>query len=417
MKPSVKRSSWIGAAHSPRLTWAACIFTACALVHGCRRTEEPSSGPSSARPPSSQTRNADSITLSEEQIRNAGIVVQEITAESWKPYMNIPVQFVADPKHVAKVGPRMAGRVTNIHVELGDHVRRGQILLEMDTVEFHKTSMEYLVALARAEETQLALNRAIKAVQSGVGTEAEKERATANARAADAQMKEAEEHLHALGLSDRDIARIRTKSTHGQEHTHVVAPMNGRVISVEVTLGKVVSGTEELLTISDTSELWAVLRVYERDLAAIRVGTPVTLSTTAFANVPISATIDFISDVLEPTTRTVEARARVRNEALKAQQIELRPGMTGRATIALLHGQKSVMLPYESVQIIEAEPSVFVQRPDGSFQRKAVTVGSEYAGLIPVYTGIAPSDRVVVRGSLALAGELDKRRVQAQPTD
>src|SRR5581483_2701442 len=113
--------------------------------------------------------------------------------------------IVGDPQRVARVGARVPGRVTALRVALGDAVTVGQPIADVDSVELHQVSMEYLTAIARSREANDALERQRRLVAERVGAVQDLRRAEADAAAVAATLHEAEEHLHFLGLSEADI--------------------------------------------------------------------------------------------------------------------------------------------------------------------------------------------------------------------
>lgn len=347
------------------------------------------------------------VRLSHVQVQNAKIETVMLSQQSFAPRLPVYATLNADPKHLARVGPRMAGRITRINVSLGDKVRPGQVLLEMDTIEFHETSKDYLIALARAEETARAYERAKTTLREGVGTQSEHDRALANSSAAAANLREAEEHLHALGLSDEDIQKMRDRTSHGADHSHVRAPISGQITALDVSIGKVVSGTEDVITIADTKALWATLRIYERDISSVNIDAPMELRVTAYPDVPFQARLGFIANVVDPIARTVEARAQISNPDGR-----LRPGMTGRAWITLQKGQLSLNLPLEAVQKIEGANCVFIETGTTAQQTtyaiREIQISVDQGDVVSIVSGVKPGDRVVTRGALTLRGEWER---------
>lgn len=344
------------------------------------------------------------VRLTPTQIVQAGIESMALTPASFTPRLAVYATISADPKHLAKVGPRMAGRISRVNVTLGQRVKKGQVLLEMDTVEFHETSQKYLTALARYQEASRAFDRAKRTLSEGVGTQSEYDRAEANMGASQAALRESEEHLHALGLAESDIEALRNNTSHGSDHSHVLAPIEGTVSSLDVSVGKVVSGTEELITIAETSVLWASLRIYERDMAAVVKGARTEVRVTAYPERTFAGEIAFVSDVVDPISRTLEARVPLDNP-----NGELRPGMTGRGWVTVKQGAAMLTLPVEAVQHLEGKTCVFLEVPGQRYEVREVQVESDQGDTLSIVSGLRAGDRVVTSGALILKGEWDRQ--------
>jgi cobalt-zinc-cadmium efflux system membrane fusion protein len=380
------RSAWLGAS-----------VLLCVL--NCAR-EEPvqprASQPERARVPSA-------ITLSDEAIQNSEIRTARVDRTAMAPRLAAMATLEADPQHIARIGAHVTGRIASIDVKLGDRVKAGQALMQIDTVETHLVSSEYLTAAARAREAKDALERQRQLVNERIGAMQDLRRAEANAEATTAALNEAEEHLHFLGLSDHAVGDIRSGTTRTAGRSVLRATISGRIALLSASLGQVVSGTEDILTIVDADELWAVLRVYERDLGDLAIGANVQIRVATYAEQVFPAIIALTGETVDPVTRTVEVRAKLDNTDGK-----LKPGMTAEASIELRPSRNQLWLPAEAVQPRGTERMVFVPLDPHRFTPRVVSVGAERGGFIPIMSGLAEGDQVVVHGAFALRGELER---------
>ena len=379
----------------------AATFVAIFLV-GCRDATSAPPQVAANRPTGPAT-----VELTAEGLANAGVRSARVQPGTFTPRLTTSGTISADPQRIARVGGRVPGRVAAIRVALGDSVRQGQPLLEIDAVELHQVSMEYLTATARARQANDALARQRQLVAERVGAVADLRRAEADAAAAAATLHESEEHLHFLGLTDRDISQMRSRTSHGNARTIVRAPIDGRVGALDVALGQVLAGTEDLVTITQLDSVWVALRIYERDLPSVVRGASVEVRIPGAPERVFSGTLTFLGDLADPTTRTVEARA-----ALANPDGALRPGMSAVASIALAGNPSALWLPAEAVQLHADRPTVFVRTAERRFEVRAVIVGAEQGGFVPVVSGITPGDDVVVHGAFALRGEMERSEME-----
>jgi cobalt-zinc-cadmium efflux system membrane fusion protein len=342
-------------------------------------------------------------------MRSAEIRTLRVSKEAFSPRLSVVALLEPDPHHVARVGARAAGRVVSIDVALGERVRKGQPLAEVETVETHEVASKYLTAAARAKEANDVLERQRQLVKERVGAVQDLRRAESNADAANAALREAEEHLRFLGLSNQAVAEVRTGNSRAGERSIVRAPIDGRVASLSASLGQVVAGTEDVLTIVNSDQLWATLRIYERDLAGVTVGSTVELKVPSYPDRTFRATLELVGEVVDPTTHTVEARAKLRNpEGI------LKPGMTATAGIALKSSDATLWLPIEAVQPRGSDRVVFLRVKERRFEPRRVNVGVERNGFVAVTSGLAEGTEVVVHGAWALRGELERAEIQGE---
>lgn len=344
------------------------------------------------------------VELTEESFRNAELRVEQVTPTRFGPRLTAPAVIEGDPTQFARVGARVPGRVVSLRVALGARVRAGDVLMEVDSVELHQVSTEYLTAVARDRQAQDALRRARALSSEQVGAAQDLQRAEADATSAHATLQESEEHLHFLGLRDADIQAIRTHSSHGQAHSAIRSPIDGTVTLLRAALGQVFTGAEEVAVVSRTTRVWCALMVYEQDLPDVRLGAAVSFRPAGRPEGESRVgTLSYLSDVLDPTTRTAEARFLVENA-----DGSLRPGMSGVAAIEAPSAEGALWIPAEAVQRHDGQPVVFVRVGERTFEPRPVRVGEERGGRVRVESGLRSGDPVAVQGALTLRGELER---------
>jgi cobalt-zinc-cadmium efflux system membrane fusion protein len=163
-----------------------------------------------------------------------------------------------------------------------------------------------------------------------------------------------------------------------------------------------VAPTDRLFTVADLSNLWIELDIYERDLAKVREGQEVEVTTAAYPEIVFEGSIVYLADVLDPERRTVHARVEVGDpDGL------LRPGMFATAGISVPGGTPVLAVPREAVQSVEGTDVVWVPGEEsGEFHGRPVVTGQELlGGRIEILSGLVAGDTVVVRGAFTLKSE------------
>jgi cobalt-zinc-cadmium efflux system membrane fusion protein len=371
----------------------------CLVADGCRKPEPP--------PPAAPLPSKSIVELSAEGMQNAQVQTAKLLPQTFGPRLTTWATLTAAPQDIARLGARVSGRVVAIHVQLGDAVQKGQPLVEIDAVELHQVSTEYLTAVARAKETDDALARQKQLVAERVGALAELRRAEANAAAAHATLSEADEHLHFLGLTDDAIRALRAGSSHGSERSVLRAPFAGRVAALSVALGQVLAGSEDIVTITRAATIQAILRVYERDLAGIAEGTPVELKVPSYPDRPLRGTLVALGGLIDASSRTIEGRVAIANE-----DGALKPGMSATAVLPLRSAAPKLYLPAQAVQTDGVERVVFVAIGERRFEARPVVVGPEQGGVVAIESGLQSGTEVVVHGAFALRAQLERAALE-----
>jgi cobalt-zinc-cadmium efflux system membrane fusion protein len=344
------------------------------------------------------------VELSEAALSSGSIESERIALSTHGPRLALPATIEAEPSQVARVGARVAGRIFALRARVGDVVERGAPLVEIDTVELHQVSAEFFIAQARMRQARDALNRARALVRDGVGAVSDLRRAEADERVAAATLHESEEHLHFLGLGEREIQRLRAQSSHGNVRAIVRSPIAGRLSSLPVSIGQVVQGTETVAVIGDASRVWVVARVFQSDLARVRIGAALTLQLEGAqrADPALTGRVESLSDVLDPETRTASARASLTNDGRA-----LRDGMSATALIET-ESESALWVDETTVVDHDGTRGVFVRTGPRSFEFRPVELGASAGDRVAIRSGVSAGDDVVTRGAFLLSAELDR---------
>jgi membrane fusion protein, copper/silver efflux system len=145
--------------------------------------------------------------------------------------------------------------------------------------------------------------------------------------------------------------------------------------------------------------IWAYLSVYEYDMGLIKTGLPVEITATAFPGETFTGKISAVSPVLDPTTRSVQARTEIGNPGGK-----LKPGMFVNALVKITLGKK-LAVPEEAVVNTGERSVVFLAAPDGYFQSRDVKLGNKAEGYYEVLSGLKEGDVVVSSGNFFVDSE------------
>lgn len=368
--------------------------------------------------------DTDIVTLDVAAQRNIGLKTE--TAQTKTLVQTIQTTGVVGPNEtrVGHIRPLARGRIEKVYVRLGDRVRAGQPLLAYDNIELGELIGDFLKALAvleqkstEAEVAKQALERAQNLVELGAVARAEYERRNAeykNALAAinsqKATIAQVEEKLHRFGLTDAELEKLSATAQRAYHreasHSVVRAPFDGIVIKYDVAEGEVVNTDRELLTIADLSIVWVLADVYEKDLALIREGQEVKIVMDAYPGEAFRGKLTYVSDFLDPKTRTAKVRCEVRN-----LQARLKLDMFATIHIPTPIGLEAVMIPTSAVQQIDNQPVVFVRLNDTQFQRREVQLGAQSDGWVEVKSGVKAGEAVVTQGSFYVKSALLREQI------
>jgi len=311
-------------------------------------------------------------------------------------------KILANENRLAHLSARVPGRIVAVFANLGDRVKEGDRLLLLDSPAFGEAQLDYRKARTTLNVTEQALERATALLDRGAIGAGEHQRRNADYENARADLHEAEEKLHLLGMTEREIQRLAGKILPHAEVARVSlrAPFTGAVIERSATIGEVVDPNKTLFTVADLSTVWVRADFPEQQAGRLTTGLTIEIRVSAYPETMFRGAITYVGAVIDPTTRTVMARAEVPNADGR-----LRPEMF--AEVTLMTDEQSVLsVPRAAVQQIGSRTVAFVVRGPRRFESREVTLGQVSGEYIQIVAGLAAGDDVVTQGSYALKSEL-----------
>jgi len=365
----------------------------------------PGAGTPAPAPPAG-AEEAVEISLTPETLERAGIRIAEVTTRATAGAITVPATVTSNAYRDTKVNALVGGIVRQVMVELGAPVDRGQPLAVVFSAELADAQMKYLSlrAMLRAEEQKL--HRTERLVELGAASRQELEEITAVHHARETEVAAARQRLLLLGLSADSVARLDSASQVVSEVT-VPSPMSGMVVARSVNPGQVVGAGQDLFVVTDLGSVWVIADVYEKDFAAVRVGTAATITVPSAPAMALRGRVAYIDPRVEPATRTAKVRVEVPN-----RNGELRLGMFVTATFETASMRRITVVPRTAVQTVGERAVVYVpvEGEEARFAERPVKLGPPVGDLIQIVEGLKPGERVVTDGSFFLRAEAARSR-------
>jgi membrane fusion protein, heavy metal efflux system len=314
------------------------------------------------------------------------IQLAQVRLEAVQNEVAVPAKVQSDPERVVHIYPPVSGRLVSLNVRPGDVVKQGQTVAMIESSDAATARSDYEKAKIEAERSQQAEKRASLLLQHEVLAQKDYEDIKAQAESAKSDLARTEQRLRLLGLNN----------TSGSDEVAVKAPRAGVVLEISAAngeLSKSLDNANSIATIADLSSVWVVGDLYEKDLSVASRGTPAKITIGALPDDSWSGTISNVSDVLDPTTRTLKIRVVLANPGHK-----LKPEMF--ATIHLAgHKQQFVIVPTTAVLHEGNDTFVMVKKSDGAYEKRSVTVASSQANKTEIASGLQPGETIVTSGA------------------
>lgn len=319
--------------------------------------------------------------------------------------LRVPARIEVDERRVARIGSAVTGRVVDIYTPLGQQVRRGEVLATLHSTELSAAQLAYVKALSQAELQRRAVDRAKLLFAADVIGAAELQKRESELVQAQAEMQASHGQLGVLGMTESDTAKLAaTRTVHSL--SSITSTLNGVIIERKVTRGQVVQPADALFTVADLSHVWVVAEVPEQQAALVKKGESAQAEIPALKGQLFKGLLIFVADTVNPDRRTVTVRMDVDNPKRM-----LKPEMLASM---LIQGapQRRLVVPASAVVREDNKDYVFVQLEGSNFQLRAVVLGQESKGYVPVQSGLKSGERVVTEGAFHLNNERKRKELE-----
>jgi cobalt-zinc-cadmium efflux system membrane fusion protein len=275
------------------------------------------------------------------------------------------------------------GRVVEIDARLGDTVKKGQVLLKVQSADISGAFSDYQKAVADEQLARTQLDRAKLLYDKGAISQNDLQIAENAENKAKVDVSNTAEKLRVLGSPtlDRPSGLVEIR-----------APIAGVITDQQTTNGAGVAGlgAPNPFTISDLSYIWVLCDVYENDLSNVRMGEKADVRMNAYPDQVFSGTISNVGPVLDPNMRTAKVRIEMRNPGL------MRPGMFVTATFHGRSKRKFASVPATAILHLHDQDWVYVPVDSNRFRRTEVVTGDMLPGnLQAILSGLQPGQQIV----------------------
>jgi cobalt-zinc-cadmium efflux system membrane fusion protein len=288
-----------------------------------------------------------------------------------------------------------SGRALALYAKLGDDVKKGQLLLKVQSNDISNAFQTYQQAKADEQLAKTQLDRAKLLYDKGAISLNDLQVAQDTYDKADVAEKASEQMLRNLGGN----------TSQQTSEIDVYSPATGTIVEQNIVQSASVHTPDNqpnLFTIADLSTVWALCDVYENDLSFVRPGDRADVELNGYPGQIFHGTISNIGKVLDPNTRSAKVRIVLHNPGL------MRSGMFLTATFYGLHGQMMAIVPATSVLHLHDKDWVFVPAPNDSFRRIEVKGGKTLPDNTQIIQSGITSGQQVVKDALSLEAESEQ---------
>lgn len=339
------------------------------------------------------------LKLSAEEAQRAGIKVETLASLAFADSITVTATIHPNQDRIARVAPRVEGRIIFVTANLGDAVKAGQPLAVLDSLAIGEAQS----ALQQAQSHQRVAQSDFKRAESLNADEIIPQREFLKARSelekASSELRAAQDKLRLLGGSAQaGGAAVSTFSLN--------APLAGTIVQKTAIVGELGTPAAPLFTVADLSRVWIEANLTEDALSKVHVGADATVKVAAYPGELFKGRVTYVASLLDKDSRTVPARIEVDNKDGR-----LKPEMFATATIDTNGAKREALsVPDAAILLLHGQPTIFVAKGEG-FESRAIEPGDKLSGRTVIKSGLAAGEKVVTAGAYALKARLLKSQI------
>lgn len=332
-------------------------------------------------------RSGPRVTVPDGSPLRRALQVGAVSRQEVRPHLSAPASVEADPSHLARIAPPLAGRIGKLHAKFGEEVKVGTPLFDLHAPDMAAAQTDLLRAQSALAQAERNLKRQKDLAEHGIAATREVEQAETDRDLGRTELNRASMKLQILGGGQAFRGGTVT----------VTSPIAGRVIDLACATGEFRNdSTAPIMTVADLSTVWVTANVQEKDIRFVHPGDDATASFVAYPDDVFQGRVLLIGDVLDPDTRTIKVRVAIKNSASN-----LKPGMFAAVSFQGLAASK-IVAPTASLLLVEDKTYVFVEVAPWTFERRPVTLGEQRGDAAVLEKGIDEGSRILTAGAVFL---------------
>jgi multidrug efflux pump subunit AcrA (membrane-fusion protein) len=361
----------------------------------------------------------DEIVLSPQEQATGGIQTEAVQSADGPVLLRVAGRIARADDRTWRVGVRTEGLVRSVRVNLGDAVKKDQVLARYHADEVREERANYRKAISELERAEAAdalarrnYERAQSLLELKAGSVLQVDQARQDLVAADTALKRAQVEVDRTKDVLEDDLRVPVEPRAGDDESDlvpIIAPASGYIVEKTITPGRTIAPGQDAFVIADLSQVWMLASVSEEHVGELAVGQPATILVPGLSGARFAGRITNLGQEFDPATRVLPVRIVLNNPEQR-----LRPEMLANAEIPVGRSAPALTVPSDAVQQINGQDVVFVRTAPDRFVVRAVHTGLSADLKTPIVEGLTAGEEVVVHGSFVLKSHLLKSTMESE---
>lgn len=355
------------------------------------------------------------VEMAPEAASAAGIEVETAGPAAIKTVLELPGEVVINRNKVAHVVPRLSGVVVDARKNMGDKVKKGEVIAVIDSRELAEAKREYIESVHRLHLAQSDFVREEKLWKRKISAEQDYLLSRHKLEEAEIDKQVASQKLMTLGVTADEVKAL-SKEPEGDVVQHAVrspftekiltryeikAPIDGVLIEKNISVGEAVKGDSDIFVIADLSTVWGEITVYAKDIGSVRPGQKAKLKAIA-SGLETEGKVSYIGSLVGEQNRAAKAYVEIPNS-----KGDWRPGLFVTAELVQNERKAPVAVPVEAIQTFRDWSVVFI-RYGNHFEARPLELGLSDGKKVEVLNGLSPGEKYATSNSFVIKADIGK---------
>lgn len=346
--------------------------------------------------------NQTTIKIDSEVSKDVNLHSSQISSVEFQETLSLIGEVMSDPDRVTKISARIPGRVSDVRFIEGVRVRKGQILLVIESPEAARSRSKYLGTLSRVNAFQKNAKRIRDLVNLKLAAEQEAINAESELKIQEAELKADKGNLLALGIPIPEPSSPESNTNENSGRIEIPSPIDGIVLTREIVKGSQVDAVTNLATIGNLDSVWFMVKLFEKDLGKVAEGDLAKVKLNPYPNEEFEGRLTYIGNQIDPGSRTVSGRIVIKNKNNLAKI-----GLFGKAEL-ITSSYDVLAVPIDAIANIEGKDFVFIEEKPGEYKPREIKAGRKNESLVEIVSGIQTGEYIVDRGIFTLKSKFLK---------
>ncbi|HNJ91292.1 MAG TPA: efflux RND transporter periplasmic adaptor subunit [Nitrosomonas sp.] len=336
------------------------------------------------------------LEMTNEMLKTIGVEIQTAGPAMIQSTLRLPGEIVLNPDRMVQVVPRLPGVVIAVNFEIGQTVKKGQVLAVVESQILADLHSQYIAAQKRLALAQTVYEREKLLWEEKISAKQDYLAAQLALNEAKIASDLSSEKLRALGVQPK--VGLQAKDLTRYE---ILAPISGLIVTRTIALGAALKDDVTIFTLADMASVWATITVYPKDLSLIKIGQKASIKATAF-DVEGSGIVSYVSPLIGGQTRTATARVILDN-----QDGRWHPGMFVNIELVSEEIEVPIAVPVQALQALRDWTVVFGRYGD-YLEARPLELGRSDGKMVEIIKGLSAGEQYATGNSFAIKADMEK---------